>query len=420
MGFYFEHDARNVSVYSVYNTAGTYYFGSDLGNPVDTGNPFSNALTGNFYGYGQDNIKQQNRARYKQTEFFIQDTWKVTRRLTLDYGARFSRLGALYQANNAKLGVFQSSAYSRSQEGQLLFPYCTVAVASTGSCPVANKASINPVTRRPLLLFPAGARSIRPAIPPIRSPELSPAALTSRRPTCRSDRASDSPMTFSETARRHSAAASALCSDAPSESIPSAPLARESDRSPRLPTSLPPSCSKPRYPAWKASPLVYTPLTTVGGPLSYPPPSTYNFSFGIQHDLGKGFDMDVAFLGNVAHHQFNQGTGATYLNNIAPLTDWTPTANNGQPGPVARYLDPTSANGGTGGFYSANLIRALATPYPGWGPVQLYTQNGESKFTTLCRPSSTSASASASILEATTPGRRLWSTRGTRSSTTIC
>src|SRR5215469_4940229 len=69
-GFYFEHDARNVSVYSTYNTAGTYYFGSDLGNPVDTGNPFANALAGSLYGYGQDNLKQYNRSRYKQTEWF--------------------------------------------------------------------------------------------------------------------------------------------------------------------------------------------------------------------------------------------------------------------------------------------------------------------------------------------------------------
>src|ERR1700686_5088057 len=68
-GFYFEHEARNVSDYSVYNTAGTYYFGSDLGNPVDTGGPFSNALTGNLYGYGQDNLKPIHRTRYKQTEW---------------------------------------------------------------------------------------------------------------------------------------------------------------------------------------------------------------------------------------------------------------------------------------------------------------------------------------------------------------
>ena len=71
------------------------------------------------------------------------------------------------------------------------------------------------------------------------------------------------------------------------------------------------------------------------------------------------------------------------LNAIAPLTDWTPTANNGSPGPVAKFLDPTSANGGTGGFYSPNLIRALAGPYPGWGGIQMYTQNGESYYDSL-------------------------------------
>ena len=41
-GIYFEKSARNVSVYSVYNTAGTYYLGSDLGNPVPAGT--SNSL----------------------------------------------------------------------------------------------------------------------------------------------------------------------------------------------------------------------------------------------------------------------------------------------------------------------------------------------------------------------------------------
>jgi hypothetical protein len=91
--------------------------------------------------------------------------------------------------------------------------------------------------------------------------------------------------------------------------------------------------------------------------------------------------MDIAYVGNVAHHQFNQGN--IDLNAVHPLTDWTPTANNGSPGPVTKYLDPTSANGGTGGFYSTNLIRALASPFPGWGGIQLYTQNGESNYNAL-------------------------------------
>src|SRR5205085_11449426 len=94
-GFYFEHDARNVSVYSTFNTAGTYYFGSDLGNPVDTGNPFSNALTGSLYGYGEDNKKQINHGSYKQLEWFVQDTWKLSHRITVDAGLRFQFLGVL-------------------------------------------------------------------------------------------------------------------------------------------------------------------------------------------------------------------------------------------------------------------------------------------------------------------------------------
>ena len=67
-GFNLEHGSRHVSVYSVYNTQGTYYFGSDLGNPYDTGYPFSNLLLGSVEGYGQDNVKQINHARWNQYE----------------------------------------------------------------------------------------------------------------------------------------------------------------------------------------------------------------------------------------------------------------------------------------------------------------------------------------------------------------
>jgi hypothetical protein len=76
-------------------------------------------------------------------------------------------------------------------------------------------------------------------------------------------------------------------------------------------------------------------------------------------------------------------TSGIDLNAVPPLTDWTPTANNGSPGPVAKFLDPTSSNGGAGGFYSPNLIRALAARYPGWSQIRMYTQNGESNYNSL-------------------------------------
>src|SRR5215469_11653884 len=143
-GFYYERMARNVSVYSVYNTAGTYYFGSDRSNPLDAGYPYANALLGSIFAYGDDNTKLVNHAHYSQFEWYLQDTWKASRRLTLDYGMRFYRVGDL-NSQGATLGLFNSSVYNANQVGQLLYPGCSVAV-TTATCPTADKIAVNPVT----------------------------------------------------------------------------------------------------------------------------------------------------------------------------------------------------------------------------------------------------------------------------------
>jgi hypothetical protein len=143
VGIYVERMARNVSVYSVYNTAGSYYFGSDRASDLDTGFPYSNALMGSIFAYGDDNKKQVNHARYNQIEWYVQDTWKVVRRLTLDLGLRFHRIGDLYSAG-ATLGLFRKEEYDRSKSGQLLFPGCSI--QTTGTCPNANRIAVNPVT----------------------------------------------------------------------------------------------------------------------------------------------------------------------------------------------------------------------------------------------------------------------------------
>ena len=57
VGFYYERMARNVSVYSHVRRTGSYYFGSDTANPIDTGYGYSNLLLGSVQAYGEDNTR---------------------------------------------------------------------------------------------------------------------------------------------------------------------------------------------------------------------------------------------------------------------------------------------------------------------------------------------------------------------------
>ena len=69
---------------------GTFNFQRSSLNPFDTNHPFSNAITGNFFSYGESSGQTEGLARTYTLEWFAQDTWKVTPKFTLDYGIRFS------------------------------------------------------------------------------------------------------------------------------------------------------------------------------------------------------------------------------------------------------------------------------------------------------------------------------------------
>src|SRR5260370_7780381 len=136
--------APNVSVYLVCNAAGTSYFGSERAKRLDNNYPYANAIMGSMFAYGDDNTKLVNHAHYTQVEWYLQDTFKASRRLTFDYGLRFYRVGDL-NSQGATLGLFNTASYDPSKVGQLLFPACSVPSA-TVTCPTANKIAINPKT----------------------------------------------------------------------------------------------------------------------------------------------------------------------------------------------------------------------------------------------------------------------------------
>lgn len=69
---------------------GCFDFTHDIYNPLDTGWDFSNAALGNFRQYRESNTRLQYQSTNRIYEWFAQDTFKVTRKLTLDIGVRFS------------------------------------------------------------------------------------------------------------------------------------------------------------------------------------------------------------------------------------------------------------------------------------------------------------------------------------------
>ncbi len=69
--------------------AGNLNFGRDVNNPNDANYAYANALLGNFASYTESTSRPWTQARSTVVEWFAQDNWRATRKLTLDYGARF-------------------------------------------------------------------------------------------------------------------------------------------------------------------------------------------------------------------------------------------------------------------------------------------------------------------------------------------
>ena len=125
---------------------GSYNFGSATANSADTQDGFANAWLGNFntYSEGQRNIGDW---WFTQLEFFVQDNWRVNRRLTLDLGARFAYMEPITNLNTGQNGQaeFVPSAYNAATAERIYYPGCAVSTASV-ACPAASQYAIDPTT----------------------------------------------------------------------------------------------------------------------------------------------------------------------------------------------------------------------------------------------------------------------------------
>jgi hypothetical protein len=100
--------------------AGQFNFSVDTSNPVDTNNTYANALIGSFRDYTEIDAFSEVIGKRMMSEFYVQDTWRATQRLTLDYGVRFLWYEPWYSTQPA--AVFVPERYDPAKAPRLYQP----------------------------------------------------------------------------------------------------------------------------------------------------------------------------------------------------------------------------------------------------------------------------------------------------------
>jgi hypothetical protein len=142
VGLYMQKSLKDQTSFTNHN--GVINFNDNASNPFDTGFAPANAATGVFNSYQQANAYSNGQYRYWNIEWYAQDNWKVTDRLTLDYGLRFYWVQPQHDEGNLTSN-FIPELFDQSQAVRLYRPARNAAGVRVGRDPVTGQevAAVN-------------------------------------------------------------------------------------------------------------------------------------------------------------------------------------------------------------------------------------------------------------------------------------
>lgn len=328
--------------------AGSMNYSQDSTNPIDTGYAYSNALLGALDQYTETSNRYPMYEFNTTVEWYLQDTWKVSQRLTVDAGLRWG-WGTPWHSNQGLEAAFVPSTWNPAQAVKLIQP-----VLAGG-----KRVGMDPYTGAILPAVTIGA--IAPEAPNqingIIDRQLTPSYPEGLRKTGGIKTAPRLGLAWDPFGKGKTVIRTGGGVFYDFHEVDNFGYGFQ--------FSTPPLQYNPiEY---------YTYLTQLAGSQGYnfpnnivgldpnrPIQKTYNFSFGVQQQLPYGTTLDVAYVGALGRHLVE----AVNLNSIPLGTDYLPSS-----------LDASNGN--------KVLPSQFLRPYPGYGNITNYFYGGNSHYHSL-------------------------------------